>query len=252
MGLSEKKERELRAFYAACQAGLPIRANSVDARGENPDLRVTTPTGIVGIELSEILPLPRNPSFNSPVAEASLQEDSVRLAEQIYCGAKDAIPVRVTVYPWSVERTRNRKRKMANALANFVKEHGHEATPVKLFERLDGIPEGFGVVNICAGPGPWQSGQSTVATFDGIYTQLAIRIAEKNELLPTYRANLPNAPIWLLLHSCWEVARSVPMPHGIREWSQPFCFDRVFFFAASSDCIEGIQHREAVGEVSLR
>jgi hypothetical protein len=198
---------------------------------------------IVGIELSEILPLPRNASFNSPLAEASLQEDSVRLAEQAYYAAQDAMPVQVTVYPWDVERTRNKKREMADALASFVKSHRHEAAPVKLFERIDGIPEGFGVVNICSTPGPWRSGKSTVVTLDGIHHQLRDSIKAKNELLPQYRANLPNAPIWLLLYSCWDVARSVPMPHGIREWSFPTGFDRIFFFASSSVCVEEINRR---------
>ena len=240
--LTEKKKRELRAFAAACEAGLPILARNVIAR-DKPDLHVTTATGVVGIEVSEVLPLPRNASFNSSLAEASLQEDSVRLAEQTYYATPDAIPVQVTVCPWDVERTRNRKREMADALASFVKTHRHEAAPVKLFERIDGIPEGFGVVNICTTPGPWQSGKSSVVTFDGIYSQLADRIAAKEELLPKYRANLPNVPIWLLLYSCWDVARSVPMPHGIREWCYPFGFDRVFFFASSSVCVEEIHRR---------
>jgi hypothetical protein len=165
--ITEKKQRELRAFAAACEAGLPILAENI-VPGEKPDLRVTTANGIVGIELSEILPLPRNASFNSSLAEASLQEDSVRLAEQAYCATQDAMPVQVTVYPWDVERTRNKKREMADALASFVKSHRHEAAPVKLFERIDGIPEGFVVVNICSTPGPWRSGKSTVVTLDGI------------------------------------------------------------------------------------
>ena len=238
--LTEKKQRELRAFAAACDAGLPILAEDVGP-GEEPDLRVTTANGIVGIEVSEVLPLPRNASFKSSLAEASLQEDSVRLAEQTYYAAEDAIPVQVTVYPWNVERKRNQKRKMADALASFVKAHCHEATPVKLFERIDGIPEGFGVVNICSTPGPWHSGKSTVVTFDGIYRQLGDSIEAKNELLPQYRANLPNTPVWLLLYSCWDVARSVPMPHGIREWSVPSGFDRIFFFSSSSQCVEEIR-----------
>jgi hypothetical protein len=242
MEVTEKKQMELRAFAAACEAGLPIQAEDV-VPGEKPDLRVTTADGIVGIELSEILPLPRNASFNSSLAEASLQEDSVRLAELTYYAAEDAMPVQVTVYPWNVERTRSKKREMANALASFVKSHRHEATPIKLFERIDGIPEGFGVVNICSTPGPWRSGKSTVVTSDGVYRQLGDSIEAKNGLLPQYRANLPNAPIWLLLYSCWDVARSVPMPHGIREWSFSSGFDRVFFFASSSVRVEEIHRR---------
>jgi hypothetical protein len=233
---------EMRAFATACEEGLPIWAEDVTP-GEEPDLRVSTATGILGIELSEVLPLPRNASFDSPLAEASLQDDSVRLAEETYYRAVDATPVQVTVYPWNVERTRNRKRQMANELVNFVRAHCHEADPVKLFERIDEIPEGFGVVNICATPGPWRSGKSSVVTFDGIYSQLAHSIEVKEKRLPRYRANLPGAPIWLLLYSCWDVARSVPMPRGIREWSYPFGFDRVFFFSSSSVCVEEIHRR---------
>lgn len=238
--LTEKKQRELRAFADACEAGLPIRAEDV-VPSEEPDLRVSTANGIIGIEASEVLPLASSPSFNSPLAEAGNHAASVRLAEQMYYEDKNAMPVEVTTYPWRVERTRNIKRKMAVELASFVKAHCHEAAPVKLFARVDEIPEGFGVVNICSLPGPWASNQSVGVTIEGIYRQLAERIASKDRLLPTYRTNLPNVPIWLLLYSCWEVARSVPMPGTIREWAHPFGFDRVFFFAASSQRVEEIR-----------
>jgi hypothetical protein len=132
---------------------------------------------------------------------------------------------------------------MARALASFVRAHCDEATPVKLFERIHGIPEGFGVVNICSDRGPWRSGKSMVVTLDGIHHQLGLRIETKSKRLPEYRANLPNALIWLLLYSCWDVVRSVPMPDGIREWSFPSGFDRVFFFVSSSQCVEEIQRR---------
>jgi len=239
--LTEKKQRELRAFTAACKAGLPITPLEV-AAGEKPDFRVSTAQGLIGIELSEVTPLPRNPTFNSSVAEAANHEASVRLAEQIYYKNKNAMQVKVTTYPWDVVRTRNIKRNMGDELASFVKAHCCEATPTKTFARLHGIPDGFGVVSIHAGPGSWFAGQSVGVTLGGIYVQLANRIADKDALLSTYRANLQNTPIWLLLFSCWEVARSLSMPHGIREWTYPFGFDRVFFHAASSECVEEI-HR---------
>lgn len=245
--LNEKKKQELRAFAAACEAGLPIVVEKVDPR-EEPDLEVMTPTGLVGIELREILPLPRNESFNSPLAEAGLHEDSVRLAEEIYRTDHDAVPVQILVYPWNVERSRGKKREMATALAKFVTEHCHEAKPVATFVRLDGIPEGFGVVSIRANPGPWITGKCSDVTLDGIYSQLATSIAVKDALVQTYRHNLPNARIWLLLYSCWDVSRSVPMPHGVREWSYPSGFDRVFFFSSLSWCVEEIQGRMSVVE----
>ena len=190
--MNERKEIELRAFEEACKAGLPIHAQSVVAR-EEPDLQVATATGVVGIEVSEVLPLPRNASFNSPLAEASLHERSVRRAEQIYYADPDAMPVQVEVGPWDVEWTRNKERELGDNLAIFVKAHCREATPVKLFQRIHGIPEGFCVVNICAGPGPWRSGKASNVTFEGIYSQLANRIGAKETLLSRYRTNLLNA-----------------------------------------------------------
>jgi hypothetical protein len=239
--LTDKMKRELRAFAAACEAGLPIKPLDVVA-GDKPDLRLLTAQGPVGIELSEITPLPRNPTFNSSVAEAANHEASVRLAEKIYYKNKNAMQVKVTTYPWDVVRTRNRKREMGDELASFVTAHCDEARPTKTFGRICGIPDGFGVVSIHADFGSWFAGQSVGVTVDGIYAQLANRIAAKDALLSTYRANLPDTPVWLLLFSCWEVARSVSMPHGIREWTYPFGFDRVFFHAASSQCVEEI-HR---------
>ena len=207
-------------------------ADRVDAGREKPDLRVTTKEGLVGIELSEVMPLPRNASFNSSLAEAIHHEDSVSLAERMYYAAQDAVPVKVTTYPWDIDRTENNQAKMAQRLSRFVRERCREAKPVKSFNRLD-APEGFGVVSICSTPGPWFGGKSCGVTLEGIYHQLSRRIEEKNERLRQYRANLPNAPIWLLLYSCWEVARGVPMPHGIRDWLVPSGFDRIFFIGES-------------------
>lgn len=237
--LTEKKQRELRAFAAACEAGLPITRLDTVA-DDKPDIRVLTAQGMIGIELSEVTPLPRNPTFNSSIAEAANHEASVRFAEQIYYKNKNAMQVKVTAYPWDVVRTRNIKRNMGYELANFVEAHCSEATPTKTFVRLHGIPDGFGVVSIHAGPGSWFAPQSTGYTSDGIYSQVANRIADKDALLSTYRANLKNAPIWLLLFSCF--GRGVSMPHGIREWRYPFGFDRVFFYAEQSKCVEEI-HR---------
>lgn len=47
--LMEKKESELQAFIAACNAGLPIVCERIDP-SERPDLRVKTSSGIVGVE----------------------------------------------------------------------------------------------------------------------------------------------------------------------------------------------------------
>jgi hypothetical protein len=156
--VTKKMEREKSAFEAAREAGLPITPLDV-ATGDKPDLRVLTSQGLIGIEMSEVLPLPRNATFNSSVAEAANHEGSVLLAERTYYKNKNAVQVKVTTYPRNVERTRNIKRDMGDELASFVRDHCHEATPTKLFTRLHGIPDGFGVVSIHTGSGSWAIGQ---------------------------------------------------------------------------------------------
>lgn len=87
---------------------------------ESPDFLINCETGIIGVELSRVLPLPRNNSFNSPLAEESLHRDVTRLAEEHNYRTPGATPVKVTVYFWDVERGRNRKREMARDLSAFV------------------------------------------------------------------------------------------------------------------------------------
>jgi hypothetical protein len=124
------------------------------------------------------------------------------------------------------------RRVMAKSLAEFVSVHRVQATPAVMFDRHDDIPEGFGVISISATTGPWWGGESVNLTLDQIHQQIGLRIEAKNKLLPTYRSNLPNTPIWLLIYSGVEISRGVPIPHGFDEWTFPFEFDRVIIFSS--------------------
>lgn len=191
--------------------------------------------------MTELLPLPRNDSFNSPLAEESLHEDVVRLAEEDYYRTPGATPVKATVYFLDVERQKNRKQEMVRALSAFVTSHREQASPVATFLRRDKLPYGFGTISIASVAEPWFSGESVGNTISGIHRQLSARIAAKNSLVPSYRANLPDSPIWLLVYSGAGVSRGVPMVTGINEWSFAFDFDRVFFFASLDDKVEEIK-----------
>jgi len=228
------KEIESRALLAAHRAGFPLPSGEI-IPGEEPDFRIATETGTLGIELTEVLPPPRNESFRSPVAEEDLHKSAVEIAEKDYSMA-GGLPLKVRAYFWDIERGRNKKREMAQRLACFVKSHCSEATPVATFTRRDKLPEGFGVISIDSNPGPWWGGESVGNTLEGIYQQLAARIAAKNKLVPTYRKNLPpGTEVWLLLYSTAAVSRSIPVPRGIDEWEFHFDFDRVYWFS----CLEG-------------
>lgn len=235
-----RKEIERRALEAARRASAIIPDGEV-RDFEEPDFKLQTATGIVGIEVTELLPPAGSDSFSSPLAEKSLHEEVVKIAEQEYNRTPGAIPVRVQTYLWNVDGRKFDKRVMARALVEFVRSHRGQATPVATFSRRDNLPEGFGVISISATSGPWFAGESGGLTVSQIYQQIAARISAKNELLPTYRSNLPNSPIWLLIYSCKEVSRGVPMPHGFAEWTFPFEFDRVFFFSGLSGKVEEIR-----------
>jgi hypothetical protein len=51
--------------------------------------------------------------------------------------------------------------------------------------------------------------------------------------------------IWLLLYSRVTVSRSIPVPYGIEEWSFPFEFDRVFWFASLENRVVEIRRAES-------
>jgi hypothetical protein len=242
-----KKECELRVLAAARSASSFFPSGEMIV-GETPNFRIKGERGTVGIELTELLPLPRNDSFNSPLAEESLHGEVVRLAEEDYYRTPEAPPVKVTAYFWDVERGRNRKREMTQALSAFVTTHRERENPVATFVRRDKLPDGFGTISIASGAGAWFSGECVGNTVSGIHQQLATRISAKNSLVPRYRANLHDSPLWLLVYSAAGVSRGVPMVHGINEWSFPFDFDRVFFFAALDGTVEEIGRAISEGD----
>src|ERR1700722_19094851 len=140
----EKKSMERRVIELAWRAGLPLPSTELVDR-EQPDFQTDTGRGLLGIELTAVHPPPRHSTFNSPLAECDKYEEVIRTAESNYARIPGAVPVKVTAYPWEIERTRGMERQMARELVDFVRAHSHEATPVATFERRDQLPRGFGV-----------------------------------------------------------------------------------------------------------
>ena len=235
-----KKDRELRALLAARDTRSFLPDGEIAPR-EEPDFLITTRAGTLGIEVSELMPLPRNSSFSSPIAEQRLHENVIQLAEREYYAKHGAIPVTVRAYFWNVEQGKNRKRQMAVSLVDFVESHCHDASPVATFSRRDLLPDGFSIISIDSLPRPWWSGESVPITLSDIRKQLAVTIEDKNKLFTRYRANLPGSPIWLLIYSGVEVSRGIPMPHGVSGWSFPFDFEHVFFYSSLSQAVEEIR-----------
>jgi hypothetical protein len=233
MADAEKKIVERHMIELAWRAGLPLPSGELVDR-ERPDFQIGTHPTLLGVEVTAVPPPPRHPSFNSALAEYGKYEDVIRRAESNYARIPGAVPVKVTAYPWEIERTSGMECKMARELVDFVLAHSHEANPFVTYQRRDQLPLGFGVVSIAAGTGRWFHGDSRSLTVSGIYNQLSRRIAEKNARLPMYRQNLSLASIWLLLYAGAAISNGIEIPYGVGEWHPRFEFDRVFLFSALS------------------
>jgi hypothetical protein len=231
---SKKKEGERRVLEAARAVGLPIPAGEIP--GEQPDFRLITPAGVLGIEISEF---PRPASSNhgiSPIKEEAVQEAILRDAQK-RCTEMGIPDLTVLVYFAPARGREREKRKLTDVLADVVAKNYRKATPTWSLAG-PALHEDFGQITITtdlSGPGRWWSNTGGGISVSQISVELASRIAAKNALLPTYRANLPEgAEVWLLLYSLPSVSRSVPMVYAMNDWAFSFEFDRVFWYA----CIE--------------
>jgi hypothetical protein len=233
--LETKKKTELWALNAA-RAACPSIPLGQDIQREEPDFQIITPNGTLAIETTELLIPGKNGGF-PPVQEEAFHQKLVRIAEALHRRMPHRKPVRVSVRfnsgGWhDIEQ-------MATVLAEFVSSHQHLASPVKTF--YEGFPALFFSVTIESDRlPPWTSNECSGFTVEDVYVQLALRIKEKDKLLPTYRENIPDSPIWLLIYTTFGVSRSMSMPHGIEQWKQPFGFERVLFFSCLDEAVAEI------------
>lgn len=235
----EKKEIERRVLDAARKAGAPIPDG--EQAGEEPDFRFQTSSRVLGIEISEVL---RPASSNDGIlpAEAEAFHQSIMRAAQETYQKTAAAPLRVNVYFTPARGKKQDKRELIKSLVECIAANCDRANSGIVLKGKE-LPEGFDHILITADePGEWWCGEGGGIRLSEIPTELAAKIAAKNKLLPTYRANLgTSAQVWLLLYSQVTVARSVPIPHGIEEWNFLFDFDRVLWFAGLENKVVEIQ-----------
>lgn len=226
----EKKEIERRVLDAARKAGVPIPLGEI-AR-EEPDFSLWTPNGVLGIEISEVL---RPASSNNGIlpAEAEAFHQSILIAAQEEFQKTTAASTRVNLHFSNPRGKKQDRCQLTKSLVECVAANRDRANPAVVLKGNE-LPEGFDHILITTdGSGDWWCGEGGGVTLSEIPVELGSKIAAKNKLLQTYRANLPiGAEVWLLLYSRVTVARSIPIPHGIEEWRFSFDFDRVFWFAS--------------------
>lgn len=239
---AEKKRVEVYMLAAARTAGVPIPNGETPS--EEPDFRFNESPAL-GIELSEAL---RPASSNHgilPVEQESFHKTIITQAQQDYYAWTGATPVHVNVYFTNTRGGKRNKRELAVALTEFVKANVERANPFVSLYRPE-TPDGFDSIVISAESRDWWCGEAGSYSLDDIQPQLAARIATKDKLIPTYRANLPaDARVWLLLYTGVTTARSMMIPHGIEGWRFPFQFDRVFWYTALERQFAEIQRAEA-------
>ena len=233
----EKKVIETRALIAARNAGVPIPLG--ESPGEEPDFRFKG--NKLGIEVSELMK-PASSNFGILPAEAeSYHEEILQMAEQQYYSSAHATPLKIILYFANTRGERRDKRKMARALADFVRANVPQPDEILNFSNLE-LPKGFGSMSIRAEPGQWWCGESGSYSASDIQEALASRIRAKSTLVPTYRRNLAlGARIWLVLYSTFAVSRGMEIPYGIKQWQFDYDFDRVFWFTTLGNKFVEIQ-----------
>ena len=168
---TRQKEIE-RWFLEAARKADSIIPDGTIEDFEKPDFKIHTANGLLGIEVTELLRSGSGPI--RPVKQESLHKNIIEVARTEYYSNPNAIPVQVRAYFWNPDGERLAKRKMARALAEFVRTHAVEANPVATFSRLDGVPEGFDVISIAAGNDRWYSGECGGSTVAETFEQLAL------------------------------------------------------------------------------
>lgn len=236
----EKKAIETGVLIAARKAGVPIPF--VESPGEEPDFRFNQ--DMLGIEISELLKPARSNFGIVPVEAESYHQEIVRLAQQQYYAAADAVPVTINLYFANARGKRRDKRGMARTLAEFIKANLPGPNDTLNFNDLE-LAEGFGSMSMWRESRDWCCGEGGGFTASDIREALTSRIKAKNELVPIYRRNLvPGAHVWLLLYSSFAVARGMEIPYGIEQWRFNFDFDRIFWFTTLGDKVVEIQRAE--------
>ena len=163
---------------------------------ESPDWLI--PSALVAIEVSKLL-RPKCEDEFSGAQLHSFQREVVERGRQFY--TRHARPdVDVLVFFQNEWNCRRDLQALASDLAEFVSRNlPAEGATVTLQPRdVEDWIEGLSVVRISRRVGRWQAGGAGHGVMLE-YSDIASRIATKNQLVPQYRARAPHFAIWLLL-----------------------------------------------------
>jgi hypothetical protein len=227
-----KKRIEKSFLEAARSTGGSMIPSGTVVEFEEPDFKIVTSTGLLGIELAEFLP-PGDGAL-LPVEAEAIHKRALVIAERLYYSSPDAVPVRVFTFRRTAQDQKRNPHKMALELVEFVKLHLPSAEKGMVMMQR-GLPEGFGTIQIDRRGDKWTCGRAHHGDYSKIFEAFASLVSTKNSLVEKYHANLPGSEIWLLVYSGVQVARSVSIPAGADEWVVSTTFDKVLFFSSLSN-----------------
>src|ERR1700730_17406581 len=128
--LNNRKKEIERWFLDAARERSTLFPDGEIENSEEPDFEIQTPTGPLGIEVTELLRKGEGPF--PPVKEEKFHREVIELAKADYYRIPDAIPLRVLVSFWNREDGAQNKCDLAQELVEFVKSH-----PAGTYERRD-------------------------------------------------------------------------------------------------------------------
>ena len=220
---TEKAYLELaRAWYAGFPAGAPVES-------EAPDFIVTSPSGSLGIEVTQLFqPASATTKFDPKVVE-SFRESVIRRAEEIYFASGNP-PVDVVAYFSDRPIGRQEKETLAQSVAQFVAANRPKNGRILSFResnRMSTLPAGIGAVSIAPTLPerfhPWFAGgvgQTMLLTYD----LLAKAISAKNSNVANYRSRADK--VWLLVVAdLFPSSMSFSVPAEIETWRFDHEFD---------------------------
>jgi len=207
---------------------------------EEPDFKIDTTNGLLGIEVTELLRMDNDGPF-LPVVEEKFHKDVMDIAAAHH-RKSGAGAVDVLAYFTNDWQGRRNAIDVARSLADFVKLRYQPGDPTYTFSRFDGLPEGFTFVRVSSLGETWTCGEhGAMGLLEDEH--LASIIGRKNKLITTYKKRLPNSPVWLLIYSGVSIPRHVPIPVSIHEWTFEFDFDRVLLFSSLDHRVFEIQRK---------
>ena len=240
----QKKARERGLLEDAQRIGSIIPCGTV-IESERPDFRIHSDGTVIGVEVTELLRRGANET-PPPVEKSSFHRRVVERAKELHVG-NGGVSVSVGCYFLNDSRAamerpnewaqlvnanpKNKRELMASSLKEFVRTRDYGC-----FTERRELPAGFEVITINpSDTHDWSlAGDSANQTLsEDVFGHIQERIDDKAEKLPLYRTNCNGSPVWLLIASSMEVARSVPIPRSLADWKFRFEFDKVLLYSAT-------------------